>query len=165
METRVASTLSSLRFPSYTFRHCQFQPRRRKNRRISSTPNMKEDHVNERGFMKTLKRLGGQQTTHQIFLKLFKMTCTAVNYYLIKKVGMYYCIIAWKSECFPIYLYRAFLIICADLEDGNCGWIYVYLLSGKSNLLLWRTYKKAFDLPDKVIPHRKFYLNSLWGVT
>lgn len=55
---------------------------------------MKEDYVNERGFMKTLKRLGGQQTTHQISLQLLKMTCIAVNYYLIKKIGMYYCIIA-----------------------------------------------------------------------
>lgn len=40
--------------------------------------------------LNSLKRLNGQQISHQIYKKKFDMVCLVMNYYLVKKISIYF---------------------------------------------------------------------------
>lgn len=55
-----------------------------------------------------LRRLGGQQTNHQMILKFLDMIVYAINYYLVKTKVIF--ILTFKLKCCLIFLYRALLL-------------------------------------------------------
>lgn len=58
------------------------------------------------GIFNTLMKLGGQQISNQIFLKVLDMMFIAIRYHLVKKPYF----LPFNFEHFPIFLYRAFLL-------------------------------------------------------